>query len=123
MRAATVYPGGIQTELGRYPDPSRLHAIVDQINKQVTAAGKPPFQWKTVPQGAATSVWAAVVAPADEIGGRYCANCHVGNIDPDDAVITAVSEGVRAYALDPNTAEKLWEKSEEMVGESFQPRV
>ena len=41
----------------------------------------------------------------------------------DGATITAVSEGVRAYALDPNTAEKLWEKSEEMVGESFQPKV
>ena len=123
VRAAAVHPGAIQTELGRYADPSRLQAIVDQINQHVTAEGKPPFQWKTVPQGAATSVWAAVVAPADEIGGRYCANCHVGNIVPDDAVITAVSEGVRAYALDPNTAEKLWEKSEEMVGESFQPRV
>jgi hypothetical protein len=59
----------------------------------------------------------------DEIGGRFCANCHVGNIVRDDAVITAVTEGVRAYALDPNTAEKLWEKSEEMVGESFQTQV
>jgi NAD(P)-dependent dehydrogenase (short-subunit alcohol dehydrogenase family) len=123
VRAAAVHPGGIQTELGRYSDPSRQQAIVDQINQQLAAEGKPPFQWKTVPQGAATSAWAAVVAPADEIGGRYCANCHVGNIVPDDAVITAASEGVRAYALDPNTAEKLWEKSEEMVGESFQPRV
>jgi hypothetical protein len=96
-----------------------MQALVDQINKQLEAEGKPAFQWKTVPQGAATSVWAAVVAPAHEIGGRYCENCHVGNIVPDDAVITAVSEGVRAYALDPNTAEKLWEKSEEMVDESF----
>ena len=120
VRAAAVHPGGIQTELGRYTDPSRMQALVDQINKQLEAEGKPAFQWKTVPQGAATSVWAAVVAPAHEIGGRYCENCHVGNIVPDDAVITAVSEGVRAYALDPNTAEKLWEKSEEMVDESFQ---
>ena len=68
-------------------------------------------------------MWAAVVAFADEIGGRYCANCHVGNIVRDDAVITAVTDKVRAYALDPNTAEQLWEKSEEMVGESFQTQV
>ena len=64
-------------------------------------------------------MWAAVVATTDEIGGRYCEDCHVGNIVPDDASITAATEGVRAYALDQSTAEKLWGKSEEMVGESF----
>ena len=69
--------------------------------------------------GAATSVWAAVAAPADEIGGRYCENCHVGKIAPDDTPLNAISEGVRAYALDPKTAEALWKKSEELVGESF----
>src|ERR1700679_2557307 len=119
VRAAAVHPGGIQTELGRHMDPSHLEAMVGQINKQLAAEGKPPFQGKTIPQGAATSVWAAVVAPADEIGGRYCENCHVGQVVPDDATISAISEGVRGYALDPNTAEALWKKSEELVGESF----
>ena len=61
----------------------------------------------------------AVVAPADEIGGHYCENCHVGNIVPDDVPITATSEGVRGYALDPNTSEALWKKSEELVGQSL----
>ena len=93
--------------------------MIDQINKQNAAQGKAPFQWKTIPQGAATSIWAGVVAPADEIGGRYCENCHVGNIVSDQVTITAISEGVRAYALDPNSAEALWKKSEELVGESF----
>ena len=68
---------------------------------------------------AATSVWAGVVASADEIGGRYCENCHVGQIVPDDVTITAISEGVRGYALDAKNAEALWKKSEELVGESF----
>src|SRR5262249_8067163 len=81
--------------------------------------GKAPFQFKTVPQCAATSVWAAVVAPPDEMGGRYCENCHVGEIVADDVVITEVSEGVRGYLLDPQNAEALWKKSEELVGESF----
>jgi NAD(P)-dependent dehydrogenase (short-subunit alcohol dehydrogenase family) len=119
IRAAAVHPGGIQTELGRYTDQSRIEKLVAQINEQLAAQGKGPFQWKTVPQGAATSVWAGVVAPADEIGGRYCENCHVGSVVPDEVTITAVSEGVRAYALNPTTAEALWKKSEEMVGESF----
>jgi len=119
VRAAAVHPGGIQTELGRHMGHEQLEAIVDQINKQEAAQGKGPFQWKTIPQGAATSVWAGVVAPADEIGGRYCENCHVGNIVADNVTISAVSEGVRGYALDPATAQALWQKSEEMVGESF----
>src|ERR1700675_4188152 len=119
VRAAAVHPGGIRTELDRHIDPTPLEKIVEEINQQLAAQGKAAFQFKTVPQGAATSVWAAVVAPADEIGGRYCENCHVGQVVPDDATITAVSEGVRGYALDANNAEALWKKSEELVGESF----
>ena len=67
--------------------------------------------------GATGFIGSAIVA--DEVGGRYCENCHVGAIVPDDVVISAVSEGVRGYALDPRNAEALWKKSEEMVGESF----
>jgi len=114
-----VHPGVIQTELGRYMEPGRIQAMIDQISQQVAAEGKGSFQWKTIPQGAATSVWAGVVAPADEIGGRYCENCHVGVVAPETATISAISEGVRGYALDPNSAEALWKKSEELVGESF----
>lgn len=116
IRAAAVHPGSIETELVRHLDPSHVQKTIDRINLQLAAEGRGSFQWKTIPQGAATSVWAGVVAPADEIGGRYCENCQVGKLVPDDATI---NEGVRGYALDPNTAEKLWEKSEELVGESF----
>ena len=119
VRAAAVHPGGIQTELGRYMDAGQLQALVDRINQDMAQSGKGPFQWKTIPQGAATSVWAGVVAPADEIGGKYCENCHVGQIVSDDVTINAVSEGVRAYALDLKNAEALWKKSEQMVGERF----
>jgi NAD(P)-dependent dehydrogenase (short-subunit alcohol dehydrogenase family) len=119
VRAAAVHPGGIKTELGRHLDPIQFQALLENINKQLVADGKGPFEFKTIPQGAATSVWAGVVASANEIGARYCENCHVGEIVPDDCVITAVSEGVRAYALDPTGAEALWKKSEELVGEKF----
>ena len=100
-------------------EPNQLQVMVETINKQLAAEGKGPFEFKTIPQGAATSVWAAVVASADEIGGRYCENCHASEIVPDDRVITPVSEGVRGYALDPQAAEALWKKSEELVGEKF----
>jgi NAD(P)-dependent dehydrogenase (short-subunit alcohol dehydrogenase family) len=119
VRAAAVHPGVIETELARHVDPARLQALIDQITKERIANGKEPFRWKTVPQGAATSVWTAVVAPAEVIGGKYCENCYVGEVVADSATISGVSEGVRAYALDPNNAEALWKKSEEMVGERF----
>jgi len=116
VRAAAVHPGAIRTELGRYMGAERLQKLVEQINQRLAEAGRGPFQWKTIPEGAATSVWAGVVASVDEIGGQYCENCHVSQLVPDD---TNFSEGVRGYALDPETAEALWKKSEEMVGESF----
>ena len=119
VRAAAVHPGGIQTELGRHLEPGRLQTMVEQINQQLAAEGKGPFEFKTIPQGAATSVWTAVVAPAEEVGGRYCENCHAGEIVPDERPISAISEGVRGYALDPAAAEALWSRSEELVGEKF----
>jgi NAD(P)-dependent dehydrogenase (short-subunit alcohol dehydrogenase family) len=119
VRAAAVHPGGIQTELGRYQDPGRIEKMIDQINQQRAAQGRDPFQWKTIPQGGATSVWAAVVASADEIGGQYCEDCHVGVIVSDDDVPVSINEGVRGYAIDAKAAEALWNKSEELVGESF----
>jgi len=64
-------------------------------------------------------VRAAVVAAEEEIGGKYCENRHVSDVVADSAAISAVSVGVRGYALDANNAEALWKKSEEMVRERF----
>ena len=118
VRAAAVHPGGIQTELSRHMDPAQLEAMLKQINEQAAEGKGMPL--KTVPQGAATSVWAALVASAEEVGARYCENCHVGDVVPDDVTVGITNEGVRGYALDPRNADALWKKSEELVGESFQ---
>ncbi|MEW5686418.1 MAG: SDR family NAD(P)-dependent oxidoreductase [Pseudomonadota bacterium] len=114
VRATAVHPGGIQTELSRHMNPGALQALVDQINA-ATPAGAPAFEFKSIPQGAATSVWAGVVAPADEVGGRYCEDCHVAEF----AEGSELRGGVRAYALDADNAKALWARSEEMVGETF----
>jgi NAD(P)-dependent dehydrogenase (short-subunit alcohol dehydrogenase family) len=119
VRAAAVHPGTVQTELGRHMDPSQREKLVDVLNQRSRAAGKGPFQWKSIPQGAATAVWAAVVVPAAEVGGRYCEDCHVAAVLPDTVPTSATIEGVRSYALDAKNAEALWKKSEEMVGEKF----
>ncbi|MBS1019112.1 SDR family NAD(P)-dependent oxidoreductase [Gluconobacter cerinus] len=119
VRATAVHPGGILTELPRHMPAGAIEAMVTGINEQAAKEGKPPFQFKTIPEGAATSVWAGIVADADAIGGRYCEDCHVSPIVSDDQSLGLGDEGVRSYALDLAHAEALWKKSEEMVGESF----
>lgn len=101
-------------------DPNAFEKLIGSMNEQLAAAGEPPFRFKTVEQGAATSVWAGVTARADDVGGRYCENCHVSEVAPPDQAINAVRGGVRAYALDPENARALWAKSEEMTGEHFE---
>ena len=78
--------------------------------------GAAPFSYKSIPQGAATSIWAACVADAEAIGGRYCEDCHVAEV----VSVPGVFSGVRPYALDPQRAQALWQKSEELVGERFE---
>jgi NAD(P)-dependent dehydrogenase (short-subunit alcohol dehydrogenase family) len=119
VRATAVHPGVIKTELARHVEPGRIEKLVEQINETLKSEGKGPFQWKSLEQGAATSVWAAVTASADEVGGKYCENCHVAAPMRDSENVAAISEGVKAYALNPANAEALWKKSEEMVGETF----
>jgi NAD(P)-dependent dehydrogenase (short-subunit alcohol dehydrogenase family) len=118
VRATAVHPGGIRTELVRHMDATVLQTMVDKINADHAARGEPPYSWKTIPQGAATSVWAGVVAPAEEVGGRYCEDCHVAKV-VDDKNLGDIREGVRSYALDPEAAKGLWALSEKMVGERF----
>jgi NAD(P)-dependent dehydrogenase (short-subunit alcohol dehydrogenase family) len=114
VRATAIHPGGIQTELGRHLTPELIEQMMARINKGATGQA-PAFRFKTVPQGSATSVWSGFVASADAVGGHYCEDCHVCEVNDD----TTSRVGVRSYALDLNRANALWRKSEEMVGESF----
>ncbi|HEX4197436.1 MAG TPA: SDR family NAD(P)-dependent oxidoreductase [Caulobacteraceae bacterium] len=115
VRATAVHPGGIQTELGRHLKPEVIQGMIEDMARQAAAGGVPAFEWKTIPQGAATSVWAGVVAPADAVGAHFCEDCHVAEVMEG----SDIRAGVRAYALDPEHAKALWAKSEEMVGERF----
>jgi len=101
-RAAAVHPGAIMTETVQ----EMVAGLGDAKDAAVAA-----YDWKTVPQGAATAVWAGLVASADDIGGRYCEDCHVAPVDDDPSSRT----GVRSYAVNPENARALWVKSEKMV--------
>ena len=115
IRATAIHPGAIQTELGRYMTPEATEKLIAAINETQKAHGAQAFSYKSMPQGAATSVWAAAVAQAADIGGRYCEDCHVAAIQDGEGL----RGGVRPYALDPERAEALWAKSEALIGEHF----
>ncbi|MDM0033449.1 SDR family NAD(P)-dependent oxidoreductase [Variovorax sp. J22P271] len=117
VRAAAVHPGTIRTGLGRHIGFEKMELAIQRINAQSEAQGLPPLEWKSVAQGAATTVWAGVVAGSAEVGGRYCENCHVSEVI--DAPTSPFAEGVRSFALDPEMARLLWIASEELVGEHF----
>src|ERR1700678_464075 len=87
VRATAVHPGGIQTELGRHMTPAVLQSMLDTIAAAAATSGSQPFSWKTVPQGAATSVWAGVVADADAVGAQFCEDCHVAEITDGDELM------------------------------------
>jgi NAD(P)-dependent dehydrogenase (short-subunit alcohol dehydrogenase family) len=111
VRAAAVHPGGILTELARY----MTQELIEQMTAMVMTQSDNSWAqrgFKSVPQGAATTLWAAVTAPAELVGGRYCEDCHVAEVAKKGA-------GVRPYAVDSERAKLLWAKSEELVGERF----
>src|SRR5712672_842429 len=101
VRATSIHPGGIQTELGRHLTPELIEEVMTRIRK---ASGGAAHRFKSVPQGAATSVWSGFVASGDAVGGRYCEDCHVCEINDDENSRV----GVRSYALNSTTAKALW---------------
>jgi len=109
IHAYAVHPGGIETNLGRHMTPEMREALMARIGSRDGG-----FQWKTIPQGAAPTCWAATAAELEGRGGIYCEDCHVAEIDDESA-----SGGVRRYALNPSFADRLWKLSEEMTGAKF----
>lgn len=73
--------------------------------------------YKNVQQGAATSVWCAVGEDLNGKGGVYCEDGNIAFKVPDGS---KAPFGVRPWALDPESAERLWEICEEMAGIQFE---
>lgn len=105
LHACAVHPGVIVTELLRHMSQESIQQMKDLALAQTGAE----MEFKSIPQGAATTLWAAVTAPADLIGGRYCEDCHVAPVGD------LPRKGVRAYAMDRARAERLWTLSEALV--------
>ena len=106
VRAFAVHPGMIHTELTREVTEESLNAFRDLLRNSA------PTTPKSIPQGAATTVYAATSADLDGEGGRYLEDCGLAEVTDDPAQ----RSGVRAYAIDPARADALWALSERLVG-------
>ena len=113
IRATALHPGGIFTELMRHTTQQMLEQMAAWSGTQEDGSQGATTEVKSVAQGAATTVWAAFVAPADAVGGRFCEDCQVAEVK------SAGNRGVRLYALDPQRADALWALSETLVDERF----
>ena len=112
IRAASVMPGNCLTELARHFSQEELKSLLETVRKARADVGLPPAVLKEIPQAAATSVWAAVIADMDTIGGHYLEDCAVAEIN-DTA--NPFADGVMKYAQDNDKAEQLWSKTEELI--------
>ncbi|WP_116367183.1 SDR family NAD(P)-dependent oxidoreductase [Parahaliea mediterranea] len=115
VRVFAVHPGMIMTELGRHLDEADIEAI---RSRAASASGgqadSPRSLFKTIPQGAATSVYAATAPALAGDGGRYLEDCHIAEVASQDG-----AGGVESYATDPALAQRLWRLSEQLVGQTF----
>lgn len=103
VHAYALHPGMIATNLGRHLDRADYDALKDRA-KRSPSGGLPAY--KSVPAGAATTVYAATAPELAGRGGVYLADC-------------AVTDDHAPWALDPASAERLWSLSERLVGRTF----
>ena len=107
IRAFSVHPGRISTDLGRF-----LTA------KELAIGG----EYKTAEQGAATSVWCSTSQQLSGVGGVYCMDCDIAPVQADFVLqgTGQVLQGVLPWAIDREFAERLWQLSERLTGVQFE---
>lgn len=118
IRAFSVHPGGILTDLSRHMTDEELRGY--GLSREDKPGFVPPGRsvteggdLKTLEQGAATSVWCATSPQLAGMGGVYCEDVDVAPIFQDSS---ASKLGARPYAIDPEAANRLWILSEELTG-------
>jgi len=117
VRVYAVHPGNIWgTELGREAPLETLQqfGFVDDKGEPIQEV---IASLKTIPQGAATTIWCATSPLLDNIGGVYCEDADIAGLAPDSG--EEISAGVKPYSLDENNAKNLWKWTEKISGIEF----
>lgn len=117
VRAFSVHPGLIPTtNLGRFSVNGKTTVQELKTNTRKDDTNTKLNEFKTIEQGAATSVWCATNSILDGMGGVYCEDCNIAEAVPYDSL---KDNGVRPWAIDKNLAKKLWILSEELTNVKF----
>ncbi|UOQ68830.1 SDR family NAD(P)-dependent oxidoreductase [Hymenobacter volaticus] len=115
VRAYAVHPGNIWgTELAREA-PMELLQRFGFYDEQGNSVPEVIASLKTIPQGAATTIWCATSPLLSNIGGVYCEDADVASLSPG----SAMSAGVKAYSVDAADAKRLWPLTEQLTGITF----
>jgi len=116
IRSYALCPGAVgETELSREA-PLGLFQKLGYVDSEGRLLREVKESLKTIPQGAATTVWCATSPLLEGLGGVYCENVDVALLSSEVSVIG----GVKAYSLDETNAKRLWNLSEEMTGLKFE---
>ena len=116
VRAYSVHPGSINgTELGREA-PLELFQQMGFCDAKGNILPEVAASLKTIPQGAATTVWCATSPALNDMGGVYCEDADIAELSYD----ASIPGGVKPYSLDEANAKRLWELSEKLTGIQFQ---
>lgn len=119
VRAFSLHPGAIvDTGLGKYLTHQELRAA-GAIDENGAPIRDPAKGRKTVGQGAATSVWCATSPQLNGLGGVYCQDCNIASMvfdgHEDKGRIGSIPLGVMPYAVDSQSADRLWRLSEHLL--------
>ncbi|MBB5895864.1 SDR family NAD(P)-dependent oxidoreductase [Kutzneria kofuensis] len=111
VHAFALHPGGIWTPLQRHLSREEMieRGWIDEDGNQLV-------EFKTPQQGAATTVFAATSPQLAGMGGVYLEDCDLAELIPADADPATTWSGVKAYAIDPEQADRLWTLSAELTG-------
>ena len=118
VRAYSVHPGSIGgTELAREA-PIEFFQQLGFCDAEGNIFPEVAASLKTIPQGAATTVWCATSPLLANLGGVYCEDADIAEL-VDERSASSNTGGVRLYSLDETNAKRLWTLSEEMIGIKF----
>ncbi|MEO0338774.1 MAG: oxidoreductase [Bacteroidota bacterium] len=113
--AFAVHPGGIFTPLQRHLPQEEMVALGwIEADGSPTALAKEGF--KTPEQGCSTTLWAATSALLQDKPGVYCEDCNIAAVTNPDSPMARYF-GADPHICDDEAAERLWEISEQMLGE------
>ena len=124
VRAYSLHPGSVYgTDLGR-EEPIDLYIQMGTHDENGKIKPEVEAKLKTIPQGAATTIWCATSPLLENIGGVYCENCDIAEVDNGQIEHRydepSTIRGVQPYSIDLDNAERLWKMSEEMIGYKFE---